>query len=224
MNWLHALGRNTHIAMGTLGLLSGALAMMLRKGSSTHARVGHVFFVSMTLMASTGTILSMVPELDRVNIAGGSLALYLTITAWVTVERRPGSVGRAEWLMAAAGAGAAILLFSFAARAAGIPAEAGAVPFFSAFGSILALSVAGDVRLIRRGGVQGRARTTRHLWRMCTAMLLATLSLFLGQPQVFPDVLRERGLLAVPPALVVAALLYFLVRERARAPRALRAR
>jgi len=88
MSWLHALGRNTHIVMGTLGLLAGALAMMLRKGSPMHARVGHVFFVSMTLMASTGTILSIVPELDRLNIAGGSLALYLTITAWITVVQR----------------------------------------------------------------------------------------------------------------------------------------
>ncbi len=224
MNWLHALGRYTHILMGTLGLLAGALAMMLRKGSPAHARVGHVFFVSMVLMATTGTVMSIVPEVDRLNIAGGSLTLYLTITAWITVERRPGSTGRAEWALAAAGLAAALLLFAFARHAAAIPAQSAAAPFFAAFGGILTLGVIGDARVLRRGGLEGRARTLRHLWRMCAAMLLATLSLFMGQPQVFPAALRERGLLAVPPALVAAALLYFLIRERAATPRRMRAR
>ena len=213
MNFLHGLLRYTHIAMGTVALLSGATAMMLRKGSPLHGRVGQVFFVSMTLMASCGVILSIVPKVDRLNITGGSLALYLTITAWQTVERRAGTTGRAERVVAAAGALAALLLFSFAARAAGIPAEGGAIPFFVAFGTIMALGVVGDLRVVRAGGVRGRARTVRHLWRMCTAMLLATLSLFLGQPQVFPAVMRERGLLPVAPALVLLAMLFFLSRE-----------
>jgi hypothetical protein len=80
--------------------------------------------------------------------------------------------------------------------------------------------VAGDWRVLQAGGVQGRARTVRHLWRMCTAMLLATLSLFLGQPQVFPPVMRDRGLLPVAPALVLLATLYFLLRELGKGRRA----
>lgn len=220
MTLLHGLLRSAHIVMGTVGLLSGATAMVLRKGSPMHGRVGQVFFVSMTLMASCGIILSLAPELDRLNITGGSLALYLTITAWLTVERRARSTGYAEWVVAASGGLGALVVFAFAVRAAGIPAEAGATPFFIAFGGIMALGVVGDWRVLQAGGVQGRARTVRHLWRMCTAMLLATLSLFLGQPQVFPSVIRDRGLLPVAPALVLLATLYFLLREQVKGRRA----
>lgn len=220
MTFLHGLLRSTHIVMGTVGLLSGATAMVLRKGSPMHGRVGQVFFVSMTLMSSSGIILSLAPELDRLNITGGSLALYLTITAWLTVERRARSTGYAEWIVAALGGLGALVVFAFAVRAASVSAENGTTPFFVAFGSIMVLGVAGDWRVLQAGGVQGRARTVRHLWRMCTAMLLATLSLFLGQPQVFPAVVRDSGLLPVAPALVLLATLYFLLRELVKGRRA----
>lgn len=215
MSVLHAVLRYTHISMGVLGLSAGVIAMSLRKGSSQHARVGTVFFVSMTLMAACGTILSIVPEMDRLNITGGSLTLYLVLTAWLTVRHAPGTVGGAEKAFAALGLLSAITVFYFAAEASRQPAQAQAVPFFVAFGSVMALAVGGDLRNILVGGLRGTARTTRHLWRMCTAMLLATLSLFLGQPQVFPEGVRERGLLPIPPALVLLALLYFLFKEQA---------
>jgi len=76
------------------------------------------------------------------------------------------------------------------------------------------LLVAFDVRMIVRGGVMGASRLTRHLLRMCLAMFMATASLFLGQPKVFPMAVRHSGLLPVPVVLVVLALLYSLVRIR----------
>lgn len=214
MTLLHEILRYTHIAMGAVGLLSGVGAMALRKGSTAHARVGRVFFVSMTLMALCGTILSIVPKLDRLNITAGTLTVYLVLTAWLTARREPGRVGRPERAAALFGAAGATGIFAFATAAAGRPGQAGAVPFYVAFGSVMALAVVGDIRHLLVGGLRGRARTTRHLWRMCTAMLLATLSLFLGQPQVFPAAIRERGLLPIPPALVALALLYFVLKEQ----------
>ncbi|MDQ3274540.1 MAG: hypothetical protein M3Q39_05785 [Actinomycetota bacterium] len=54
----------------------------------------------------------------------------------------------------------------------------------------------------------------RHLGRMCFALFIAVASLFLGQPQVFPETLRSSGALALPPVLVLAVLLWWLVRVR----------
>ena len=39
-----------HICAGTLGLLSGAAAMALRKGSRRHGAAGNVFVVAMLVM------------------------------------------------------------------------------------------------------------------------------------------------------------------------------
>jgi hypothetical protein len=61
------------------------------------------------------------------------------------------------------------------------------------------------------------------LWRMCLALFIATGSFFLGQAQVFPAPIRDSGLLAVPVFAVLAAMLYWLWRVRARHTRAVAA-
>ena len=66
--------------------------------------------------------------------------------------------------------------------------------------------------MILRGGVFGKHRIARHLWRMCFALFVAAASVFLGQPQVFPALMREGQVLFVPVVLVVAVLFYWLIR------------
>ena len=69
--------------------------------------------------------------------------------------------------------------------------------------------------MIARGGLVGTARIARHLWRMCTALFIAVGSFFLGQPQVFPDALRNAPVLrAVPVFLVLGSLVFWMIRVR----------
>ena len=91
----------------------------------------------------------------------------------------------------------------------GIPAG-----IYLAFGVIAAVAAVLDVRMLRRGGVSGAQRLTRHLWRMSVALFIAVTSFFLGQPQVFPVGIRNTGLLAVPSLLVILALGYWLFRVK----------
>ena len=80
------------------------------------------------------------------------------------------------------------------------------------FGMVALLAVLGDVRVILAKGIQGAHRIARHLWRMCFALLLASISLFVGQSQVFPEPLRNSGLLPIPVLLVLLLMFYWLVR------------
>jgi hypothetical protein len=48
------------------------------------------------------------------------------------------------------------------------------------------MGAAGDIRMLTRGGIAGRERITRHLWRMSFGLYIATGSFFLGQQQVSP--------------------------------------
>lgn len=79
---------------------------------------------------------------------------------------------------------------------------------------------AGDVRMMRSGGVLGVRRLTRHIWRMCLGLWIATSSFFLGPrwrvAKVLPEVLVTPGLLALPVLLVIATMLYWLWRVRVR--------
>ena len=217
MTLLHMALRWAHISMGLVGILSGAAALTFRKGSRAHEMVGHVFFVSMLIMASMGATLAMTYSPNRGNVMGGGLTFYMVATAWATVRRKPGETGRMEIALALLGAAVAGAGYTFGTMAALSPTntlDKYPPPLYFIFGSVALLLVAFDVRMIARGGVAGAARLTRHLLRMCLAMFMATASLFLGQPKVFPMTVRHSGLLPVPVVLVVVALVYSLIRIR----------
>jgi hypothetical protein len=82
------------------------------------------------------------------------------------------------------------------------------------FGAVLLLATAGDIRMLARGGISGRPRITRHLWRMCYGLFIATGSFFLGQQQVFPAFLRDSIFLTLPALLPLPLLIYWLLRVR----------
>jgi len=68
--------------------------------------------------------------------------------------------------------------------------------------------------MLTRGGISGRQRITRHLWRMCYALFIATGSFFLGQQQVFPVFLRGSIFLTIPALLPLPLLIYWFLRVR----------
>jgi len=152
------------------------------------------------------------------------LTAYLVITGLTTV-RPPSARSRSldlGLMLAASAVGLALFTFGFKALASprgslhGMPS----FPFFI-FGSVALLASAGDLRMMRSGGVQalrGAPRLARHLWRMCVALLIAAFSFFLGQAKVIPKPIRIVPLLAIPPLVVLAALLYWLWRVRGRRP------
>src|SRR5258707_12599670 len=86
-----------HIAAGTVGCLSGFVAVFLRKGSRRHARAGSVFVVAMLCLAASGTFLAILRH-QPANIVGGTLTFYLVATAWATAKRRVAETSVLDWL------------------------------------------------------------------------------------------------------------------------------
>jgi hypothetical protein len=217
MTTTHLVLRYTHISMGMLALASGAASMLLRKGSNRHRQAGNVFFVSMLLMSGTGTFMSIFITPEMGNILGGSVTFYMVATAWATVVRPAGRIGRFEWF-AMFGA-LAIAIYGATLGVLAATSDSGRVGEFSArfyfiFGGVALLTASLDGRMIRRGGFTGASRTTRHLTRMCIAMFMATTSFFLGQAKLFPDPVRKSGVLTIPVLLVIGALVYWLVKVK----------
>jgi hypothetical protein len=221
--------RVLHITAGLMAIASGAVALAAFKGGKLHRRSGMIFVVTMLLMSSSGALLAAL-KAERLNTAMGVLTFYLVGTALLTV-RRPGPAWR--WMETVGMLVASVVgvyeihlgvqALSHPTRTTdGLPPT----PAFI-FGSMALLAAAGDLRLLAEGTLRGahrpgsiveaggvprfaRARLARHLWRMCAAMFIATGSLFLGQPQVFPKSIRP--VLSIPVLLVVLTLIYWLVR------------
>jgi len=81
-------------------------------------------------------------------------------------------------------------------------------------GSLALLAAGGDARMLVRGGVFGRQRVARHLWRMCFGLFVATGSFFLGQQQVFPVFLRGTKILFLVAILPLTLMIFWLIRVR----------
>lgn len=211
----HLILRYAHISMGMVALLSGAGAMVFRKGSLLHKRAGDVFVVSMLIMAGTGLWISIFIALTLPNIMGASVTIYMVTTGWLAGWRPPGQTGRLELAALAWGLGVVCLgaTFGILAMQSGVGKLDGyPTQFYFIFGSIALFGTLLDLRMIARGGLTGAARTTRHLWRMCFAMFFATASFFLGQAKLFP--VEWRAPLRIPVLLVVLGLFYWLIRVR----------
>jgi uncharacterized membrane protein len=208
-----------HILAGALGLASGFVALYAPKGARLHRRTGMVFVYVMLVMCLLGLVMAV--GLDRgpaVNVPAALLTSYLVITSLTTV-RPPAAGGRrlhTGLMLVAVTVGLTNLMFGVEALASGgtrngIPA----FPFFL-FGVAGLLASAGDLRVLRSGALTGAARLARHLWRMSFALLIATMSFFLGQAKVIPRPIRIPALLALPVLAVLVTMFYWLWRVRIR--------
>jgi len=209
-----------HVIAGALGIVFGFVALYAAKGARLHRKSAMLFVYAMLVMALVGATLAMVMNKAAAsNTPMGLLTAYLVITGLTTVHS-PSTRSRQldlGLMLVALAVGLALFTFGVAAAASpsgrleGMPA----FPFFM-FGSIALMSSIGDLRMIRAGGIQGAPRLTRHLWRMCLALLIAAASFFLGPTRRIPEVMRVPALLPVPVLAVLATMLYWLWRVRIR--------
>ena len=204
-----------HIVAGSLALVAGWIALYALKGAQLHRRSGTIFVYAMLVMSSTGAIMAAIKP-SKISVIGGVLAFYLVTTGLLTVRR--GAHPAFRWvevggmLVAFAVSAAAFALAVAAAtspdgRLEGLPP--GPAIMFGVVGLVAGLL---DARMLARG-VEGAHRAARHLWRMCYALWIATMSFFLGQPGVFPEPLRHLiAVRAIPVVLLLVTMIYWLVR------------
>jgi uncharacterized membrane protein len=222
------IGVVIHVSAGFVGIISGALAVSARKGERLHRAFGNVFFIAMLIMAGVAALMAAVLVARGVtaqwsNVFAGAFTLYMVGTAWGTVKREAGTVGRFEVgaVMAAVGI-AAIALFGIlpltlgpAGRESGVPVAAPII-----FAGVAMLAAAMDLKVILHGGLSGSQRIARHLWRMCVGWFIATGSFFLGQQKDMPAFLHGSPVLVVLGLAPLPLLLFWMIRVRVvRAPK-----
>jgi len=167
---------------------------------------GNIFFISMLTNGSTAALLG--------NVFGGAITFYLVTTGWLTARRREGETTIFDWgaFLVCLAMGIVIMIDGLGVVTGAVAPKPGVPVGMTLFlGCVVLLAAAGDLRMLVRGGVFGRQRVARHLWRMCFGLFIATGS-FLGQKRVFP-------LLGGPKIMFLAALplllmIFWLIRVR----------
>ena len=205
-----------HIAGGSTAIVSGAVALVARKGGRTHRVAGTAFFAAMIVMATIGAVVAPFLGQPSSSIAG-ALTLYLVVTGWLTARRRDSDAGWLEMggfvaALGVAGTGAYYVYLATHSPTGTVedqPPEA-----FYLFLIVGAIAAASDLKVILRGRIGDGARLARHLWRMCTALFIAAGSFFLGQEQVMPRFIQGSPLLFVPEIAILALLVFWMIRVR----------
>jgi hypothetical protein len=208
MKWIH-------IIAGLLSLLAGATALYSAKGSGLHRKSGMVFVIAMIVMTSSAVLIAAFLSPNRVNVVAGTLTFYLVCTGLLTVKRTVEQIRIPSTGFMLLAFATSLYAFSLGIEGIGntrnivdkVPAQ---VLFL--FGTVGLLGALLDARMLLAGSIQGPHRLARHLWRMSFAMWLATMSFFLGQAKFFPEPIRKSGLLVIPVLVVLAMMLYWLVR------------
>jgi len=206
-----------HISGAVVGLLSGFLAMFLRKGSGLHAAAGSVFFVSMLSMSSSAVIIAAFFRPNGVNVIAGVLTFYLVATAWVSAKRRDGAIGLFDRIALLVILADGLVAVAWGIQAAGSPKgvkDGMPAPLYFMFGFFALLCAALDVRMLRRGGFTGPKRILRHLCRMSFALLITVLSFYPGNAKFLSPELKATNLLYVTHLLLLGSLIYWSVRMR----------
>jgi len=201
-----------HIAGGVLALLFGYFALFAGKGGGVHRKAGLGFVGAMIVMALTGALIAAING-ERGSIVAGLLTFYFVVTGLLTVKRIPGArlieIGGMWW---------AFVLGAFAIAAGVWLARRGrpeTAPMFI-FATVSIAAAIGDYKMIRAGGIAGKPRLKRHLWRMCFAMWVAAASFFWGPPNRVPELIRVPMLLPIPVLAPIVMMLYWLWRLRAK--------
>jgi uncharacterized membrane protein len=208
-----------HIAGGTLGVISGLIAVFARKGERLHRAAGKVFTVSMLFMAVAAGYLAVVRPGQLANLVTAATVFYLIVTAWLTAQRKDGE--RAGLPEKIALGFVVLLLFvpfaglSFLSVIGKAPAnihDATAI-FVYIFTGVIGLAAMTDLRVVLGAGLAGAARVARHLWRMCLALMLAVESFVLNAiPRILPFKVHLTAAWFVPQFLVLALLFFWLAR------------
>ena len=212
-----------HIAAGAVGLLTGFVALYASKGAARHRASGTLFVYAMVTMAMLGVaIATLFGPAAAINVPAGLLTTYLVITGLTTVAaRRPPS----RWIdigLLLVALAVSVSMLSLAVESLGRGKSGAFVAPMFIFATIGLLGGAGDVRVLRSGPRTGGSRLGRHLWRMTTALMIASLSFSVRLPRILPAPLRTPVVYALPTLAVLVTMLYWLWRVQSKKPHRLK--
>ncbi|OYX00170.1 MAG: hypothetical protein B7Z12_16660 [Caulobacter vibrioides] len=215
--WMH-LGADAllwaHIAGGAIGMITGVIALAVRKGQRVHRAAGSVFVLAMfTAYAIGAGVAPFLQTGQRPNFVAGVMALYLLISGTMAARLRDKKAGAPEviGLIVALSITAAGVTFMRMGAASPTGTVDGSPPqAFLLFTIAGVFAAAGEAHALLRKQLSRTSRIARHLWRMCFSLFIASGSFFLGQQQVFPKALQDSALLYAAALAPLAILLFWL--------------
>jgi len=207
-----------HASVGAFVVCAGALALFVKKGSTTHRWAGRLFVIALLLMAPI-VLLGRWYATDTISALGilfTLFMLYLVMSAVSTIGKPGRRIDWWDFALPVVALGVVVAGATMGINAYDTPTEAPGAPpkeayFF--FAGLALLTLCLDLNNLRLGGVQGKHRIVRHVWRMTCVLFFSTSTLFTGPGAiVFPEWIRGSFALLAPQALILIMSSYWIYR------------
>lgn len=178
-----------HIVSGTLGLISGSINIIGKKGGTLHRRVGKVFLFSMLSVSCSAFVLSVIHPNYFLFIVGvftlylvGSGTRYLYLKQ-INADQKPGAI---DWVLTYFMLVFGIAFILFGAYHLYIKQIFGFV--FIVFGTIGLRMVRTDFKNFRGKSEIANVWLTTHIQRMIGAYIAALTAFLVVNNQILPAV------------------------------------
>ena len=212
---------SVHIGGGVGGVASGFAALLFPKGSRPHRQAGDVFVICLLVLSATGAatapFLPVHPSQRAGTVLLGIVTGYLVATGWATARRSPGAgTGQVERAATLVPLVTSLAMFVLALMWTRDLKTYGQVQTIVTFvvAALMAACAMADVSVILRRVLSARQRLVRHLWRMCTGLLLATAGGLAqsGVVDLLPKALRTAPVIASPVIAILLLMSFWLAR------------
>ncbi len=206
-----------HIASGAIAVVMGAITFAVRKGARSHVNAGRVFTVCMGLSSLLGAILGLIKfETFYITFHAGVLGMTLVLSGWLLARAQSGhrkgsfvALGCVNFLNTAGLVAAGFCALTLPEQT--LRGFAAADYFFLA--GMAGIALVNDLVILLRKTLSDRHRIAQHLWRMCLGFFIAAGSAFTGPgASIFPEAVRDSGLLSLPELTIILLMLFWLVR------------
>ncbi|PKI17186.1 hypothetical protein CXF71_05485, partial [Colwellia sp. 12G3] len=146
-----------HAIAGSIAIISGFSALSLRKSSKQHRTVGNVFVLAILLLGLTGIYIAYSRSI-MLSLVNGIFLCYFVGTAWMTVKRKAGTIGKFEWIAFFVALLIFGMLVNFAIEAS--QTDSGKLNGFGPevfyfFATIAMIAAVMDLKMLANGGIKG---------------------------------------------------------------------
>ncbi|MBU2991583.1 hypothetical protein Q4555_16255 [Octadecabacter sp. 1_MG-2023] len=206
-----------HVASGAIAVLMGAIAFAVRKGATAHINTGRAFTAAMSFSSLLGAILGLIKyETFYITFHAGILGMTLVLSGWLFAKRPTKHRGPLSFAIAGVNLLNTLGLVAAGSCALTLPEQtlrgfAAADYFF--LGGIAGVALVNDLLILMRQTLSYKHRIAQHVWRMCIGFFIAAGSAFTGPgAKVFPEAVRNSGILSLPELTIILLMLFWLFR------------
>ena len=198
-----------HITSGTIALIVAILAIVLKKGTIFHRRLGRAYICAMSLVFISALHLSFIAVPINWFLFGIAIfSYYLAFTGFRAGKERKNLPSTIDWITTCVMLFSTVFMLVLGVQLLWNQNNLGVVLIiFGAVGGLLSVQ---DIMQFRKGKIQGKERILRHLTRILASFIAVVTAVLVvnGAKLAIPDLVNW-----LAPSVLITPLIIYMARS-----------